>query len=336
MGQIKNALIRYRVIDKCLRNKYKPFPSKEELRTACEDALFGSSEGESICDSTIEKDLFFLRMEHDAPIKYNKKNRGYYYDSETFSLDDIPLTEDDLMAIRFAANTLSQFKDVDMFKQFGFAIDKIADRVALNTPDFAQDSKNYVQFETGTSVKGNEFLTPLLQGIRSRKYAYFDYTSFQSDNKSKSRKVIPLVLKEYRNRWYLVCFDTVKSKIITYALDRMSNVELSDNSYSENISFDTNRFFHHAVGITVLEDAPEKVIFKADNVAAKYIESQPFHHSQILVKEGKNKTTFELSVMISEELIRAFLGYAGEIEVVEPLVLKNQLIKRAKDLLSKY
>ena len=336
MGQIKNSLIRYRVIDKCLRNKYKPFPSKEELRTACEDALFRSSEGESICDSTIEKDLFFLRMEHDAPIKYSKKNRGYYYDSETFSLDDIPLTEDDLMAIRFAASTLSQFKDVDMFKQFGFAIDKIADRVALNTPELAHDSTNFVQFETGTSVKGNEFLTPLLQGIRTKKYVYFEYTSFQSENKTKSRKVIPFLLKEYRNRWYLVCFDTVKLKIITYALDRMSNVELSENNFTENISFDTQRFFQHAVGITVMEEAPEKVIFKAENIAAKYIESQPFHHSQIVIKEGKNKTTFELSVMISEELIRAFLGYAGEIEVVEPLTLKNQLIKRAKELLSKY
>ena len=116
----------------------------------------------------------------------------------------------------------------------------------------------------------------------------------------------------------------------------MSNVELSENNFTENISFDTQRFFQHAVGITVMEEAPEKVIFKAENIAAKYIESQPFHHSQIVVKEGKNKTTFELSVMISEELIRAFLGYAGEIEVVEPFTLKNQLIKRAKELLSKY
>jgi predicted DNA-binding transcriptional regulator YafY len=336
MGQIKNALIRYRVIDKCLRNKYKPFPSKDQLRTACEDALFGSTEGESICDSTIEKDLFYLRMEHDAPIKYSKKNRGYYYESDTFSLDDIPLTEDDLMAIRFAASTLSQFKDVEMFKQFGFAIDKIADRVALKTSELAEDTTNFVQFETGTSVKGNEFLTPLLQGISSKKYVYFDYTSFQSENKSKSRKVVPFVLKEYRNRWYLVCFDCVKSKVVTYALDRMSNVELSDNIYSENISFDTKRFFQHAVGITVMEGAPEKVIFKAENIASKYIDSQPFHHSQQLVKEGKNKTTFELSVIISEELIRAFLSYAGDIEVIEPISLRNQLIKRAKDLLSKY
>jgi predicted DNA-binding transcriptional regulator YafY len=336
MGQIKNALIRYRVIDKCLRNKYKPFPTKEQLRTACEDALFGSSEGESICDSTIEKDLFFLRMEHDAPIKYSKKNRGYYYESDSFSLDDIPLTDDDLMAIRFAASTLSQFKDVEMFKQFGFAIDKISDRVALKTSDLSTDSSDFVQFEVGISSKGNEFLSPIIQGIRDKKYIYFDYASFQKDQKTKSRKVVPFLLKEYRNRWYLVCYDCVKTKIVTYALDRIGALELSEECYVENIIFDTNRFFQHAVGITVMENAPEQVIFKADNVASKYIESQPFHHSQKIIKEGKNKTTFKLNVIISEELIRALLSYAGDIEVIEPISLQVQLIKRAKELLSKY
>ena len=34
MPHIKNALIRYRIIDRMLRNKYKPFPSKEALRSA--------------------------------------------------------------------------------------------------------------------------------------------------------------------------------------------------------------------------------------------------------------------------------------------------------------
>ena len=36
----------------------------------CEEEIFGSSEGVHICDSTIEKDLFSMRMEHDAPISY--------------------------------------------------------------------------------------------------------------------------------------------------------------------------------------------------------------------------------------------------------------------------
>ena len=93
MPHIKNALLRYRVIDKCIRNKYKPFPSKQDLREACEEALFGSIHGEHICDSTIEKDMFAMKMDHDAPIKYNRAEKGYYYEDPDFTIDDIPLTE---------------------------------------------------------------------------------------------------------------------------------------------------------------------------------------------------------------------------------------------------
>ena len=335
MGQIKNALIRYRVIDKAIRNKYKPFPSKAELRKACEDALFGNDEGENICDSTIEKDLFFLRMEHDAPIKYSKRHGGYYYNSDTFSLDDIPLTDEDMDAIRFAANTLSQFKDVEMFKQFGFAIDKIVEKVAISNNPLLDESNSFVQFEAAHSVKGNEYLSILLSGIRQKKFTYFEYGSFTSDKK-KSRKVLPLLLKEYRNRWYLICHDCVKEAIITYALERMENVEVSEVVCSDLISFDNHTFFQNAIGITVNNSTPETVIFKADNVASKYIDSQPFHASQKMVKEGKNKTTFSLQVIISEELIRSLLSYGGELEVLEPENLRNTIKKRIVEMSERY
>ena len=118
MPHIKNALIRYRIIDKCIRNKYNPFPTKRDLREACEESLFGSIDGNHICDSTIEKDMFAMRMEHDAPIKYSKLERGYYYEDPDFSINDIPLTEADIESITFAAKTLMQFRDVEMFKQF--------------------------------------------------------------------------------------------------------------------------------------------------------------------------------------------------------------------------
>ena len=75
MPHIKNALLRFRIIDKMIRNKYKSFPSKQELREACEESLYGSIDGAHICNSTIEKDLVNMKMEHDAPIKYSKKRK---------------------------------------------------------------------------------------------------------------------------------------------------------------------------------------------------------------------------------------------------------------------
>lgn len=78
------------------------------------------------------------------------------------------------------------------------------------------------------------------------------------------------------------------------------------------------------------------MIFKADNVAAKYIDSQPFHASQQIVKEGKNRTTFEMTVFISEELIRGIMSYGGEIQVVQPELLKNQIVNRVKAMVEQY
>ena len=336
MAQIKNAIIRFRIIDRCLRNKYKPFPTKSDLRTACEEALFGSEDGANICDSTIEKDMFAMKLEHDAPIRYSKREGGYYYTDENFSINDIPLSEDDIDAIKFATNTLIHFRDSAMFKQFGFAIDKIFDRVNISSDPNATDIGNFVQFEVGVSARGNEFLSPILNAIRAKNLIHFDYESFVT-GKKKSRRVVPLMLKEYRNRWYLISFDIEKESIVTYALERMEDVILSKKVYKEPISFNAEKFFKNAVGITANDlTSPETVIIKADNVAAKYIESQPFHHSQKVVKKGKNKTMFSMEVLISEELIRSLLSYAGEVEVIEPANLRELMVKRLVEMCDKY
>lgn len=335
MSKIKNALIRYRIIDRCIRNKYKPFPTKEELRKACEENLYGNNEGEHICDSTIEKDIFAMRMEHDAPIKYSKKFHGYFYEDENYTINEIPLTENDLEAIKFAANTLIQFKDVDMFKQFGFAIDKIFDRVNISDNPQEKEITQLVQFETAISIKGNELLSPLLKAIKLKQIVQFEYESYQTAKK-KPRRVVPLLLKEYRNRWYAITYDCIKEALITYALERIENFEETPEFYNGQIDFDANKFFQNAIGITANESEAEKIIFKANNVAAKYIESQPFHKSQVILKEGKNKSTFALQVIVSEELIRLIMSFGGEIEVVEPLSLRTIIIQRLEEMNRNY
>lgn len=332
MPHIKNALIRYRIIDRCIRNKYKTFPTKKDLREACEEALYGANDGANICDSTIEKDMFSMKMEHDAPIKYSKRYGGYYYEDPDFSINDIPLTDEDLSAIKFAANTLMQFRDVDMFKQFGNAIDKIVDRVSISANPGDKELNNYVQFESSVSSGGNEYLPELLEAIRNCLVVSFDYASFIT-GQSKNRSVVPLLLKEYRNRWYLISFDRSKNDIITYALDRLTDLVITAENATKPDDFDPEVYFKHAVGITANnKNKPERIVFIAENVAAKYIISQPFHSSQKIVKEDKIKTTFELNVLVSEEFIRSLLSFGGEIEVVEPIILIENIKGRLKTM----
>lgn len=335
MPHIKNAQIRFRIIDRCLRNNFRPYPTKKDLREACEEALYGFAEGANICDSTIEKDMFAMKMEHDAPIAYSKRHGGYYYKDENFSINDIPLSEDDLNSIKFAAKTLLQFRDVDLFKQFGHAIDKIVDRINISSNPNDIDVSNFVQFETALSTGGNELLAPILAAIKESQIVTFNYTSFVTD-KLKFRKVIPLLLKEYRNRWYLISFDTDKQNVITYALERMSDFVVSEEYGIKPNDFDPELFFKHAIGITSSKEEPVTIIFKADKVSSKYIQSQPFHSSQTIIKEGKNKTTFELKIIQSEEFIRSILSFGEGVEIIEPKELRDEIISRIKGMVKSY
>lgn len=335
MPHIKNAQIRFRIIDRCLRNNFRPFPTKKDLREACEEALYGFSEGANICDSTIEKDMFAMKMEHDAPIAYSKRNGGYYYKDENFSINDIPLSEDDLNSIKFAAKTLLQFKDVDLFKQFGNAIDKIVDRINISPNPNDSEVSNFVQFETALSNGGSEYLAPILAAIKESQIITFNYTSFVSD-KAKFRTVIPLLLKEYRNRWYIISFDSDKQNVITYALERMTDFMVTDQYGIKPQDFDPEIFFKHAIGITSSKDEPTTIHFKADKISSKYIQSQPFHSSQKVIKEGKNRTTFELKIIRSEEFIRSIMSFGDGIEIVEPKEIRDEIISRVKGMIKSY
>ena len=50
------------------------------------------------------------------------------------------------------------------------------------------------------------------------------------------------------------------------------------------------------------------------------------------MNESPEFSMFELTVLVSEEFIRNLLGYAGEIEVLEPLSLRKAMAERARQL----
>ncbi len=114
MAQNKNALIRYKTIDKCLQNKYRQW-TLEDLMNACSDALYEYEGKENpVSKRTIQLDIQMMRSEklgYNAPIEvYDKKY--YRYADEDFSITDIPLTETDINVL---SETVSDVKTVQRF-----------------------------------------------------------------------------------------------------------------------------------------------------------------------------------------------------------------------------
>ena len=104
----KNALIRYKTIDRCLRNRYRRW-TIEDLVDACSDALYdmeGIRKGVSL--RTVQGDIQVMRSDklgYNAPIEVYDQ-RYYRYSDPQYSITDMPLCEDDFL-FGAVCNTIS-------------------------------------------------------------------------------------------------------------------------------------------------------------------------------------------------------------------------------------
>lgn len=104
----KNALIRYKTIDRCLRNRFRLW-TIDDLTEACSDALYemeGITKGVSV--RTVQGDLQMMRSDklgYNAPIEVYDKIY-YRYADPNYSINRMPLTEDDCRLLKQAVEML--------------------------------------------------------------------------------------------------------------------------------------------------------------------------------------------------------------------------------------
>ena len=111
----KNALIRYKTIDRCLRNRYKRW-TLDDLVDACCDALYdmgGISKG--VCARTVQMDIQIMRSDklgYNAPIVVYDKIYYTYADPD-YSITEMPLSMDDCKLIKEAITLLDNKDNLD-------------------------------------------------------------------------------------------------------------------------------------------------------------------------------------------------------------------------------
>ena len=121
----KNALIRYKTIDNCLRNHYRKW-TLEDLIDACSDAL-SEYEGrdENVSRRTVQADIQMMRSDklgYNAPIVV-KQNKYYTYEDPEYSITNVPLTEQDTAMMADAVGVLKQLSGFAAFSGMEDIID---------------------------------------------------------------------------------------------------------------------------------------------------------------------------------------------------------------------
>ena len=334
MAVNKNALIRYKTIDKCLQNQYRKW-TLEDLIYECSEALYeyeGIDKG--ISRRTVQSDIQIMRSDklgYNAPIIVVDK-KYYTYEDADYSITNIPISEHDLGKLSEAVQFLKQFQGFSHFKELGGMVQKLEDHVHSQQTN----QQSVIDFEKNENLKGIEYLDRLYQSIINKEAILLTYKSFKA-RESSTFDFHPYLLKEFRNRWFIVGKKQKGDSILNLALDRIIEVEKSEKVYRLGRDFDPETYFKNVIGVSVSPTLePIEVVLFLTHKHAPYVRTKPFHSSQKEISSDYYGVVFSLQIQHNYELEKEILAFGDGIRVIAPDRLKQNVQLRLQGGLDLY
>jgi predicted DNA-binding transcriptional regulator YafY len=206
----------------------------------------------------------------------------------------------------------------------------------FNALKIGENTSRYIHLEK-RQPQGTEHLFGLLHSIKNNLQIHLNYQKYWEEDPT-IRNVDPLALKEFKNRWYIIAKDLKDNKIKSFALDRLSDLEISKKHFQFPEDFNVNEYYKHCFGIISPEEGQQlqEVILSFDAFQGKYIKSLPLHESQEILADNDNELLIKLTVFVTFDFLMEILSHGEHVKVIQPENLIADLKSSFKKALKQY
>lgn len=127
---------------------------------------------------------------------------------------------------------------------------------------------------------GREFLDPILEAMKKNRFIHIAYYNYWRED-IRDHYVMPLCVKLFRQRWYMVARKWPANTDIIFCLDRIRELRLSSHTFEYPKEFCPQEYFNGCFGIIAGGDCDiQKVRLKLSTGQANYLRDLPLHESQ--------------------------------------------------------
>ncbi len=179
------------------------------------------------------------------------------------------------------------------------------------------------------------YLSQVISALRESHTLRFTYRPYTRLNPSRDVIIEPYFLKIFRQRWYVTGRNVRDDAIKTYALDRMEDVIIEDESFEMAPDFNADSYVRDTFGIVFSQGEPKEVVIRADARQAKYFRALPLHHSQHEVIHDEY-SLFYYRLRLTPDFLQELLSHGPSIQVVNPPELRAMMVTSLQETLEKY
>ncbi len=177
-------------------------------------------------------------------------------------------------------------------------------------------------------ARGWEWMRTVIVAMKRNRMIALKYRRFKG--KQYIHMGAPYCLKEYQNTWYVAL--KKPDIILTLALDRVEEIELTDEEFVMDPDFDSDEFYRNYFGVYTDERLkPERVVLRVYADEGYYMMSNPWHHSQRLIAGGEHYQDFEFKICLTRDFIGKIISRQDRVEVMAPAHFREEI----KTLVSK-
>ena len=283
-----------------------------------------------VTERTIYRDVISI-SEANVPIYYD---RGYKYASDNF-LPPLNFNIDEYLTLISILESSPLYKsglDRKKIKSIKVKIEAcLSQNVRQEKPHASTPTSIHIK-STATGDNKNRFYATIEQGIRENKILKLKYNSIASG--ISEREIEPYFMIFIERAFYFVGYCFLRKDMRTFRVDRVLKVSLTDKIFKPRKDVNPKAYFKDSWGVYGGEPINVRVLMTGK--AARIVQMGKHHPNEEIITIDHNKIEYRVTVSGTEEICRWLLGFGGDVTVIEPKSLKDEVQKRAGSILKNY
>ncbi|MBQ0052228.1 MAG: WYL domain-containing protein [Treponema sp.] len=310
-------------IERAIRNGN--YPNSRDLASIIEKST-----------KTVQRYIQILQNDYDAPIEFDFSKNGYYYTDNNFFIQNVMLTEGELLTLSAIFPILEQYRNTPFEQNFRQIMGKITDMLPENVSVDSSLVNDEIRFISDPIVMlQNGVFDAVLKAIKVHKTLEFEYKTGRSES-FEYRKFDPYHIICHKGSWYLIGFSHKSNAIRIYAMPRIRNVRLTETIFKIPEGFKLENHIDPDFGIWNSETPNFKAEVLIDSRMKTYAMEREWHKNQT-IKENEDGTvyiSFETNQI--DQTAEWVLEFGGAAKVLNPPELVEAIKKIATNILKRY
>jgi len=278
-----------------------------------------------VTERTVKRDVRMMRDRMNAPIKYDRKEQGYYYGQLGWQPAPVQISEGELLALFTADHALRHLGHTPEAALLRNALTKLTqylpEQIQFNLTTLG-DALTY-QETAHTSVEPTTLRT-LARAAAEQRTIECEYYS-QHRGKDTQRAIDVLLLHNFAGDWYAIAYDHLRGEVRDFHAGRMRNLRETARYFAPPDNWNADNYLRR--GFYMMRGGrltTVSIVF--DAYQAQWIrERHTFHPDEQRedLEGGELRLSFPVGSNGLEAVARFCMAYAGHCYAERPHALRK-------------